>query len=743
MNTHRHLTQSVSFTVIALLVVSLMVSSVFNAVAAPPVAGKPPTATPTTGGGPTATPTSTPAGGAVNVWLTTGDKAKLLHQEPNITFGADTTTGLLIHVNENHTYQQVDGFGAALTDSSAWLISNELTTAQRDALMNSLFNPTTGIGMSYVRLPMGASDFTNGAHYTYDDMPPGQTDPNLTNFSISHDLAYIVPVLQQALSLNPTLKVMGSPWSAPAWMKTNGSLYRGGLQTQYYGAYANYIAKFVDAYQAQGITINSVTVQNEPQAKPGDYPGMWLTPNDEISFVANNLGPALNSKGAKIIVLDHNWALYPYPITVLSNASAKNYIAGSAFHCYGAGSPTFQTRARDVNPDRDIYFTECTSGLWATNWADNLVWDLQNLIIGGTRNWARTVIKWNIALNENSGPHNGGCTNCTGLVTINSTTGAVTYNHDYYSIGHASKFVTTGAYRIASSSLSANKVESVAFKNPDGSKVLIVVNADNRSQTFKVRWGGQSFQYSLPSKSVVTFKWSGTPGAPSAPAAPTSPTATAQAGKITLKWEFSYLANTYNIKRATVSGGPYTTIKTGQAIPEYVDTSVTNGTTYYYVVSAVNGNGESANSTQVSATPNLPPTISATSQIEVENYNLQYGIGIEPSGDTGGGENIAYTEDGDYLAWNNVNFGAGVSSVSARVASGSQGGTLEFRIGSPTGTLLGSIAITNTGGFQTWTTKTASVSNVTGVQALYVVFKDGPPDTSADGITNLNWIKFQ
>jgi len=751
MHTHQRHSRLISFTVVALLTFSLIAGSALSAIAAPSAAGKPPTATSTSSGGPTATatptaggPTATPSGGVtVNVWLTTGDKAKLLHQEPTLTFGADTTTGLLIHVNENHAYQQVDGFGGAMTDSSAWLIYNKLTTAQRATLMNNLFNPTTGIGMSYVRLPMGASDFVNGADYTYDDMPAGQTDSNLTNFSIAHDLAYIVPVLQQALSLNPSLKILGSPWSAPAWMKTNGSLYRGGLQTQYYSVYANYFAKFVDAYQAQGITINSVTVQNEPQAKPADYPVMWLEPNDEINFVANNLGPTLNSRGTKIIVLDHNWALYPYPITVLSNAAAKNYIAGTAFHCYGAGSPDFQTRARDVNPDRDIYFTECSSGLWATNFADNLVWDVENLIIGGTRNWARTVIKWNIALDQNSGPHTGGCTNCTGLVTIDTTSGAVTYNHDYYSIGHASKFAASGAYRIASTSLPASSLESVAFKNPDGSKVLIVVNGATRSQTFKVRWGGQSFQYSLPSKSVVTFKWSGAQGSPSAPAAPTNLIATAQDSQVTLKWEFSYLAATYNVKRATVSGGPYTTIKTGLALPEYMDTGVTNGTTYYYVVSAVNGNGESANSAPVSALPNLQPTLSATSQMEVESYDLQYGIGVEPSSDTGGGENLAYTEDGDYVAWNKVDFGAGVTSVSARVASGSTGGTLEFHLGSPTGTLLGSIAITNTGGFQTWTTLTAPVSSVTGVQALYLVFKDGPPDTSADGIANLNWVKFQ
>jgi O-glycosyl hydrolase len=678
----------------------------------------------------------TAANETVSAWLTTGDQGKLLEPQSTFNFGNDTTNGLVIHVNENHQYQQMDGFGAVMTDSSAWLIYNQLTASQRNDLMNKLFSPTNGIGMSYLRVPIGASDFALN-HYTYDD-----TCCDVNDFSIAHDTPYIIPVLLQAKSLNADLKLMGSPWSTLGWMKTTNSLYRGTLRPEYYDEYASYFAQFIGAYAAQGLPIHSVTIQNEPQHTASDYPAMWLTPADEVSFVKNNLGPTLNGTGVKIVSLDHNWGLAHYGVDVLNDATARQYVSGTAFHCYG-GVPDFQTITRDVHPDKAIYFTESSSGSWATNWADNLIWDGVNLIVGSTRNWFQTVVKWNIALDTNNGPHTGDCSGCTGLATINQNTGAVTYNHDYYALGHLSKFVVPGAYRIASTTQPAPNIHSVAFKNPDGSKVLIVVNANNEGNAVNVRWGGQSFQYSLPRQSMATFKWGGTQGTPGAPAAPTSLAATAENAKVALKWEFSYLGSTYYVKRATAAGGPYTTIATSVNLPQYVDTNVTNGTAYYYVVSAVNGNGESANSAQVTATPNPPPMRSAAAQIEAESFDAQSGIGIEHCGDTSGcGQNIAYTEDGDYLMWNQVHFGDGAESVSVRASSGSSGGTLEFRLGSPTGTLIGSLPIAHTGGWGTWTTLTTTISGASGVQTLYLVFKGGPPETSADGIANLNWIKF-
>jgi glucosylceramidase len=302
------------------------------------------------------------AGETVNIWLTTGDKANLLAVQPNVTFAPDSGSNpLTIDVNESIVYQTMDGFGASFTDSSAWLVWNKLTATQRNTLMNNLFNPTTGIGLSYLRQPIGSTDFAL-SNYTFDDMPAGQTDPNLTNFSINHDKTYITPVIKQALAINPNLHVMGSPWSAPAWMKTSGSLFNGTLQTQYYGAYANYFVKFIQAYNAEGIPVYAITLQNEPHFEPNSYPGMRLEPSDEANFVKNNLGPAFSSAGitTKIIVWDHNWDEPNYPIAVLNDSAAKSYIAGSAFHCYG-GTVDAQTTVHNTHPTKNLYFTDCTS----------------------------------------------------------------------------------------------------------------------------------------------------------------------------------------------------------------------------------------------------------------------------------------------------------------------------------------------------------------------------------------------
>jgi glucosylceramidase len=465
------------------------------------------------------------AGETVNIWVTTGDQSKLLQPQANVTFAPDSgSVPLTIDVNEATTYQQMDGFGASFTDSSAWLVWNRLTSAQRNTLMNNLFNPSTGIGLSYLRQPIGSTDFAL-SNYTFDDMPAGQTDPNLNNFSINHDLAYIIPVVQQARSLNPNLKVMITPWSAPAWMKTNGSLLNGGsLNASAYGPYANYFVKTIQAYAAQGIPISALTIQNEPQFAPA-YPGMLMSATEQANFIKNNLGPALANAGlsTKIVIFDHNWDTPQYPQNVLSDAAASAYIDGSAWHCY-AGTVDAQNTVHNAYPNKNIYFTECSGGAWAPAFAGNLQWDVQNLIIGSTRNWAKTVVKWNMALDTNFGPTNGGCTNCRGVVTINQSTGAVTYEVEYYALGHASKFVVPGAFRISSNTFGAGSIENVAFKNPDGSKAVIVLNSGTASNTFKIRWAGQSFTYSLPAGAVATFKWANCAGCPTATPAP--PTAT-------------------------------------------------------------------------------------------------------------------------------------------------------------------------------------------------------------------------
>jgi glucosylceramidase len=447
---------------------------------------------------------------SVNVWITTADQNKLLHQEAGLVWAKDNIPNdSTIVIDGEKEYQQIDGFGAAMTDSSAWLIANKLNPEQRSELMNKLFDHKQGIGISYLRLPMGATDFSLKS-YTYDDMPEGQTDPKLQNFSIDYDKAYIIPTLSKAKELNPDLKIMGSPWSAPAWMKTSGSLIKGSLNPDFYQAYADYFTKFVQAYKAEGLSIDAITPQNEPHFEPDGYPGMKMEPADQAIFIKSHLGPAFEQAklGTKIVIWDHNWDEPYYPIQILTDPEASKYIAGSAFHGY-AGEVSSQQKVHDLFPNKDIYFTESSGGEWSPDFAASLKWDMQNLIIGSTRYWAKTVLKWNLALDESFGPKNGGCPNCRGFVKIDQKTGEISYNPEYYAFGHASKFVRAGAYRIDSNTLGSGNIEDVAFRNPNGSEVLIAFNSAAESRSFKVQRGSKSFSYTLPAGAAATFLWEG------------------------------------------------------------------------------------------------------------------------------------------------------------------------------------------------------------------------------------------
>lgn len=462
----------------------------------------------------------------VQVWLTLADGSKKLVQESDLNFTAGSGSGTVITVNPSTLYQKFEGAGAAMTDSSAWLIANKLSAPQRTALMNNLFTRSgDGVGISYLRVPMGASDFALNS-YTYDDMPTGQTDPTLANFSTSHDDAYIIPSLQAALALNPSLRLMGTPWSAPAWMKDNENLNAGALLPAYKQAFADYHVKFVQAYAAAGLPIDAITPQNEPMNATASYPSMGMSAAEQLDFIKNNLGPAFATAGlsTKILALDHNWDLSNYPLTILNDPAAAAYVDGTAFHCY-AGNVANQSTVHNAYPNKGVWFTECSGGAWATDFGDNMSWNMKNLVIGNFRNWGKSLLLWNLALDESAGPTNGGCANCRGVVTIDSATGAVTYNEEYYILGHVSKFVDPAAYRAESTAYADGQPENVAFLNPDGSLSLIVHSS--AASTFDVEWGGQHFSYSLPAKGTVTFKWNtgSTPGA----TATSAPTATSAA----------------------------------------------------------------------------------------------------------------------------------------------------------------------------------------------------------------------
>jgi glucosylceramidase len=412
----------------------------------------------------------------------------------------------VVEVDYSRQFQSVVGWGAAMSDAAAYLIQTKLNPAQREALLKELFGRETGIGLSFVRIPMGASDFSR-SHYSYDDRPAGESDSALAHFSIDVDRAEKIPALKRAITINPQLKLVGSPWSAPGWMKSTGSLIKGTLLPQFYGSFAEYFRRWIEAYEAEGLPIFAITLQNEPHFEPENYPGMRLSPAQRASIIGRSFGPLFKGRGvrAQIWDWDHNWDEPASPLAVLADSLARRYVSAIAWHCYG-GDVSAQTAVHDKHPDKDTYFTECSGGDWAPVWADNLKWNVSKMVIGNARGWARGVALWNLALDENHGPHLGGCGDCRGVVTINSTTGEITRNPEYYALAHASRFVRPRAVRIESTAPSG--FETVAFRNADDmSTVLIVLNTKSTPRQFVLRDGRGSLVASLPGGAVATFTW--------------------------------------------------------------------------------------------------------------------------------------------------------------------------------------------------------------------------------------------
>lgn len=445
----------------------------------------------------------------VFAWVTYGDQSALLQrQNQRILFKTDTVaSGLIIDVNPDKTFQQMEGFGATVTGSSAYLLNKKLSSSGKREILEELFTDT-GLRLSYIRMTIGASDFSLN-NYTYHDLAEGAEDPELKNFSIEADRADVIPVLKEIFSLQPEIKLMGSPWSPPVWMKSSKNFIGGTLLPEAYKAYADYFVKYIQAFKQEGIRVDAITIQNEPQFE-ARYPSLLMSAPEQALFIKNYLGPAFasNKLDTKIVLFDHNWDTPQYPIQVMNDPEAKKYVAGSAFHCY-AGKVEAMSQVHEAHPDKDLYFTECSGGNWAPHFGDNLKWMMRNLIIGASRNWAKNVLLWNLALDENHGPTNRGCMDCRGVIRVNTTDNTIGRNVEYYVLGHASKFVQPGAFRIFSSQMPADALENVAFINPDGSRVLIVLNPGAAEQNFRIREKGRTFSYSLKAGGVVTFMWNG------------------------------------------------------------------------------------------------------------------------------------------------------------------------------------------------------------------------------------------
>lgn len=436
-------------------------------------------------------------------WLTTPDKSALLTRQTPLQFSDNTdTTSAVISINPLKKYQFIDGFGFALTGGSAQLL-HRMSSSERHQLLEELFGRTEGdIGISYLRVSIGSSDL-NDHTFSYDDILGNQTDPQLKQFSLKEDEKELIPVLKEVLAINPHIKILGSPWSAPLWMKTNNNIQGGMLKEENYSVYAQYFVKYIQAMKAQGITIDAITVQNEP-FNDGNTPSMQFLAKQELRFVRDYLGPAFEKTGikTKIILYDHNCDAPEYPISILTDQTARKYIDGSGFHLY-AGPITALTKVHDAYPDKNVYFTEIVVANRSGDFP--IASPVNRIVIGATRNWSKNVLLWNLAADPSFNPHtdNGGCTMCQGALTIDGD--RVARNLAYYTIGHVSKFIPPGSYRIASTFLAA--LPNVAFRKPDGHTVLVVANLTKVTKHFLISNAEKKAKASLPAGAVATYTW--------------------------------------------------------------------------------------------------------------------------------------------------------------------------------------------------------------------------------------------
>jgi len=431
-------------------------------------------------------------------WLTDPADSVLFKKEKLDMYTGNN--GQVINIDRSKIYQPIDGFGYALTGGSAMLI-NKMGEGNKTKLLNELFGINgNAIGVSYLRISVGSSDLDDHV-FSYDDLPAGETDADLTKFSLAEDEKNLIPVLKRILAINPEIKILCSPWSPPAWMKTNGETHGGNLKPEFYKAYAQYFVKYIKGMKSHGITIDALTIQNEP-LNPKNNPSMVMEASEQAEFIAGSLGPALEAAKlkTKIILYDHNADRPDYPITVLDDKKAAKYVDGSAFHLYG-GKIDALSKVHDAHPDKNLYFTEQWVGS-PGNLKNELKFHIKEIIIGATRNWSRNVIEWNLAADQNQEPHTpGGCTRCLGAVTISGD--AVIRNPAYYIIAHAAKFVRPGSKRVESNLLPG--LPNVAFVTPTGKTVVIVYNDGDTDKAFGIKNGKKILTTSLNPGAVSTY----------------------------------------------------------------------------------------------------------------------------------------------------------------------------------------------------------------------------------------------
>jgi glucosylceramidase len=439
------------------------------------------------------------------LWLTTPDRANLIApQASSPHFSSEGGQLPVLTVDDVQHFQTMDGFGFAVTGGSAQLLMR-MGAAQRTALLKELFTTDgDGIGVSYLRVSIGASDM-NERVYSYDDLPPGETDVAMAKFNLGPDRADVIPVLKEILAIRPGIKILGSPWSPPEWMKTNDDVKGGELRPEYYGAFAKYFVKYIEAMRAEGIAIDAITVENEP-LNPKNTPSMVMFAQEQDTFIAKDLGPAFEKAGirTKILLYDHNPDVPSYPLSILGDPAASKYVDGTAFHLYG-GDASVLTQVHDAYPKKNLYMTEQSVTARRGEGPLGIAEPVRRVMIGATRNWSRNVLLWNLAADPQNGPHtnNGGCTGCSGAITLDGD--SATKNVAFYVLEHFSQFVPPGSVRVASSEM--EQLASVAFLTPEGKVVLVASNTGNFAKSFAVKYRGKFFQTALPAESVGTYVW--------------------------------------------------------------------------------------------------------------------------------------------------------------------------------------------------------------------------------------------
>ncbi len=448
----------------------------------------------------------------VRVWTTSSDLRLALAESAPLNFqtAAPAPGTRVIIVEPGHTFQAILGLGSSLEHSTCSNLFRVSPTV-RDHTIERLVSPTKGIGMNLMRISIGTSDFTGEDWYSYDDLPAGDTDPELKRFSIDRDRAYILPVLKIALEKNPELLFFASPWSPPGWMKTTGNMIGGELKPEYYAAYADYFVRFLQACETEGIPVHAVTVQNEPGVDRANKDPKWYYPSchwsaeQERDFIRDHLGPAFRRAGlqTQIWCYDHNYNVEPkedsdglaHPRTILSDPDAAKFVSGVAFHHY-EGQPSGMTQFHNEFPDKPVHFTE------GSVFSIYAVHDL----IERLRNWATSYNAWVTLLDDHGKPNNGPFPATSAILQLDSATLQMKELLEFNLYGHFMKFIKRGAVRIESTP-GDHEFNNIAFRNPDGTLVLVVVNTQDQAKAFSVRLGTHSFSTQLEPESASTFQW--------------------------------------------------------------------------------------------------------------------------------------------------------------------------------------------------------------------------------------------